>query len=159
VKFLRRAQLGWSYYRLISARIAFWLGILAIVFLAVIVIRPTAPPRDLGYAELTCQIDAGNVARASFVKSKDRTVIQGELRSPTESFSTAISNDQMEIVTVRLRNRGESPETSTEIQHGSLAYWGAIASVALFLVAYFLIVRFSIERAKRRLLELKNKEG
>ena len=159
MKFLRKAQLGWTYYRLTAARFAFWTGVLGLLFFAAIVMRSTPPPRELGYGELVRQIDADNVFSAAFVKSKDRTVIQGELRSPTESFSTAISNDQMEIVTVRLRNRGESPETSTEIQHGSLAYWGAIASVALFLVAYFLIVRFSIERAKRRLLELKNKEG
>jgi hypothetical protein len=135
------------------------MGVLGIVLLALIVMRPTSPPRDPGYAELIRQFDSGNVARAAFVRSKDSTVIEGELRNPTEGFRTAISNDQMEILTVRLRNRGLSTETRTEIQQGSLAYWGAIASVALFFIAYFLIVRFSIERARRRLLELKNKEA
>lgn len=134
-------------------------GITGIVFLAVTVMRPTTPPRELGYADLIRQIDAGDVARAAFVKSQDSTVIKGELRNPTERFRTSISNDQMETLTVRLSNRGASTETTTEIQQGSLAYGGAIASVPLFFIAYFLVVRFSIERAKRRLLELKSKEA
>jgi len=121
--------------------------------------RSTPPPRELGYGELVRQIDADNVFSAAFVKSKDRTVIQGELRKSTRGFTTAISNDQMEMLTVRLRNRGVPTVTRTETQRDSLGYWGAIASVALFSVLYFLIVGDSIKRAKRSLVELKNKEA
>jgi hypothetical protein len=112
---LRRAQIGWSYFHLTRFRIAFWLLVLMVVIVAVKVMLPSQPPRELGYGALVHEIDAGNIVSATFTKLKDSEEIRGELRTPPETFRTAISNEPIESWAESLRSRGVKTSTAREI--------------------------------------------
>ncbi|MFZ0521197.1 MAG: ATP-dependent metallopeptidase FtsH/Yme1/Tma family protein [Candidatus Acidiferrales bacterium] len=156
---LRKAQIGWSYFNLTLFRTAFWLLVLMIVIVALRVMLPSQPPREVGYGALVHEINAGNIVSATFTKLKDGEEIRGELRTPPETFRTAISNDQTESLTESLRSRGVKTDTAREFPRGSLVYWGASAIAVLPVVAFLFLFRFQIKRLKRRLVELRNQEA
>lgn len=156
---LRRTQIGWNYFNLMLFRIAFWSLVLLAVVVALRLLLPSQPSREVGYGALVHEIDAGNIASATFTKLKDHEEIRGELRTPPETFRTAISNDQIESLAESLRSRGVKTSTAREIPRGSLVYWGASAISVLPPVAFLFLFGFQIKRLKRKLIELRNQEA
>jgi hypothetical protein len=159
MKRLRKTRLGLTYVELIFFRFMFWFVVLMVIVVALRMILPGRPMRVLDYGTLVNNANAGNVVSATFTKLKDGEEIWGELHTPAEPFRTAISPDQIESLTVRLRSRGVKTSTASEIPKGSIAYWGAMTLALLPLPAFLFLFRFQIKRLKRRLVELRIKEA
>lgn len=159
MKQLRKTRLGLTYVELILFRFMFWFVVLMVPIVALRMILPEEPERVMEYGALVNNIDAGNVVSATFTKLKDGEEIRGELRAPAESFRAAISTDQIESLTARLRSRGIKTSTVSEVPSGSIAYWGAMALAVLPLPAFLFLFGFQIKHLKRRLVELRIKEA
>ena len=159
MKRLRKTRLGLTYVELVFFRLMFWFVILMVPIVALRMILPGQPARVMEYGELVDNIAAGNVVNATFTKLKAGEEIRGELHTPAEPFRTAISADQIESLTTRLRSRGIKTSTASEVPSGSIAYWGAMALAVLPIPAFLFLFRFQIKRLKRRLVELRIKEA
>ena len=159
MKTLRKTRLGFTYVELIFFRFLFWFVVLMLIVVAVRMILPGPPTRVLEYGALVDNVDAGNVVSATFTKLKNGEEIKGQLRTPAESFTTPISNDQIESLTTKLRSRSVKTSTAAEIPPGSIAYWGAMALALLPLPALLFLFRFQIKRLKRRLVKFRIKEA
>jgi hypothetical protein len=159
MKRLGRTRLGLTYVGLIFFRFMFWFVVLIVPIVALRMILPGQPERVMEYGALVDNIDAGNVVSATFTTLKDGEEIRGELHTPAEPFRTAISTDQIESLTTRLRSRGIKTTTASEVPSGSIAHWGAMALAILPLPAFLFLFRFQIKRLKRRLVELRTKEA
>lgn len=156
---LRKAEIGWSYFSLTLLRVTFWLLVLLVFIVAVRLMSPKQPPRELEYAELGHQIDAHNVIRARLVKLRDRVIVTGELRDPSENFRSAVPDGQIESLAEHLGNPSLATNIPKELPRGSLVYWVTTAFVLLVFATIFFLLNFLIVRFKRRLHELRTKEA
>lgn len=69
-------------------------GILLVLVVALKLLLPSTPPKQMEHIELLRQIDAGNIREAHFLRSKRGAEIDGELRNPPTNFDARIAENE-----------------------------------------------------------------
>lgn len=138
--------------------LAFGVLILLVLVVALKLLLPSTPPKQIEPGELVRQIDAGNVEEARVLRSAGGARIDGELRNPAMHFEAQIAGSEIATFTARLRAKGVPANLGKEIPRGSFEYYTAVILIILLFIGLFLFMVSRISHLRRRGLELKNKE-
>lgn len=146
----RTIRRGLNALQLAIWTLTFGLMILLVLVVAVKLLLPSTPPKQIERSELVRQIDAGNVEEARFRLSDGGATIDGKLRNPAIRFEARIAESEVATFTVRLRAKGVPASVGKEIPRGSFEYYTAVVFIILLFIGFFLLAMFRISHFRRR---------
>jgi ATP-dependent Zn protease len=154
-----RFRFGFKVLRAIALCFVLGCGLLLVALVLFRFVSGRVPVRQLNYSELIQEIDKGNVSKASIDTSKDSLDVTGILRHPENSFSVPLEQMQIEDLRKHLSQAGTQTSIAEKVEPGSIKAYGLIGEIVLFLIAFFLVVGWQLNRALKDLRMLRAQEN